>query len=408
MNINRSFSGLRLLLFLILTSIATIHSLNITSVPPDESNPRCSYSSNQIPLNIMSIADTVTVEFTCEMAGGNPLPNLTWYKGATQELSTATSPNKFIYELSAYDNGIPFTCEASGPALQEIRSCVPGVTPLRVRPSVEISSSSSPVVENSSVIFTCEGSGLPYISQIYWSYNGKPVSNDSFPLSFKIVNNISDGFSSSSKLHLFSLQLDNNNDLVTCFVESPSFLSSQAIVTVSVIRVGTQTATPTQQTLSLTSVTNEQNMSPSQVPRDIIVGLSVSAVVIEILIILVIFTHRRYRHRFAVNNQINFNPTRSETQSTTNWINETHDYQDVPNETPDYQNVPNETHDYQDVPNETPDYQNVPNETPDYQNVPSVYEQEPYMGLDVTSRQTGSENPGNSDYTTPDVSPPRI
>ncbi|XP_072049775.1 uncharacterized protein [Amphiura filiformis] len=270
MNINRSFSGLRLLLFLILTSIATIHSLNITSVPPDESNPRCSYSSNQIPLNIMSIADTVTVEFTCEMAGGNPLPNLTWYKGATQELSTATSPNKFIYELSAYDNGIPFTCEASGPALQEIRSCVPGVTPLRVRPSVEISSSSSPVVENSSVIFTCEGSGLPYISQIYWSYNGKPVSNDSFPLSFKIVNNISDGFSSSSKLHLFSLQLDNNNDLVTCFVESPSFLSSQAIVTVSVIRVGTQTATPTQQTLSLTSVTNEQNMSPSQVPRAVI------------------------------------------------------------------------------------------------------------------------------------------
>ncbi|XP_072046266.1 cell adhesion molecule 3-like [Amphiura filiformis] len=205
-------------------------------IPPDESNPRCSFSPNPVSLT----TDSAIVTLICEIAGGSPSPDLTWNKGnPSNALSSTTSTiNTFTYTITGNDNGIPFTCVAKGQALRQDGFC--SITPLLVNPSVSISSSADPVVEHSDVIFTCVGSGLPYISKIDWLYNGQLLSDNNLPSGFQIID-MSDG---SSELHLFSIQLDNNNDLVTCYVETASSLSNQQGITVSVMKYVEAKTTP--------------------------------------------------------------------------------------------------------------------------------------------------------------------
>ncbi|XP_072045312.1 uncharacterized protein [Amphiura filiformis] len=198
-------------------------------IPPREPNPRCSYSPNPLSLTTGS----VIVTLICEMAGGSPPPDLTWYKEGSSTMSvspTTSTTNTFAYTITGNDNGIQFTCVANGPALRQDGIC--SITPLLVDPSVSISSSADPVVENSDIIFTCEGSGLPYISKTEWLYNGQVLTDNTLPPGFQIVK-ISDD---TSELHVFSIQLDNNSDIVTCYVETPSGQNNRESTTISVIR----------------------------------------------------------------------------------------------------------------------------------------------------------------------------
>ncbi|XP_072045315.1 uncharacterized protein [Amphiura filiformis] len=197
-------------------------------IPPTESNPSCTLLPNVISLPTPN--STISVSFVCVMSGGKPLPNLIWRRENSTISAAISTSNSLQYTISANDNGIPFTCVASGPALRQDGSC--STTPLLVNPSASILSSADPAVENTDVIFTCVGYGLPYISKIDWLYNGQLVSDNNLPSGFQIID-MSDG---SSELHLFSIQLDNNNDLVACYVETPSGLSNQQSVTVSIIK----------------------------------------------------------------------------------------------------------------------------------------------------------------------------
>ncbi|XP_072045313.1 uncharacterized protein [Amphiura filiformis] len=245
-------------------------------IPPVETNPRCRFSPNPTSLN----TDSVIATLICEMAGGSPPPDLTWYKegSSTMSVSSTTSmTNTFAYTITGNDNGIQFKCVASGPALRQDGSC--SITPLLVNPSVSISSSADPVVENSDVIFTCVGSGLPYISKLNWLYNGQLVSDNNLPSGFQIID-MSDG---SSELHLFSIQLDNNNYIVACYVETPSGLSNQQSITISVIKyveVKTTTSASKPMTTVFTSSVSKQIISTETMKEsEEISGLSTSLLI---------------------------------------------------------------------------------------------------------------------------------
>ncbi len=199
-------------------------------VPPHEQNPRCSAPKS---ISLSSAIDTETVELTCEISGGSPRPDLTWYRGTSPDSfsSTTTTINTVHYTVGANDNGVQFTCVATGSALQKDGFC--SVTPLLVIPSVSISYSANPVIENSDVTFTCVGSGLPSISKIEWMYNNQLLSESNLEPDLFLIVDVSDH---SSELHLISIQLNRDGDLVTCHVETPSGLSNRESISISVVR----------------------------------------------------------------------------------------------------------------------------------------------------------------------------
>ena len=110
---------------------------NLTVViPPDEQNPRCSFSPN--PISLTSATDTETIELTCEMSGGRPAPQLTWYRNSSSsELSTASGNSTYAHILTMEDDGVQFICTASGPALLQNSSC--SITPFRIKSSASAS-----------------------------------------------------------------------------------------------------------------------------------------------------------------------------------------------------------------------------------------------------------------------------
>ena len=219
-------------------------------VPPDETNPMCTFDS-PIPISSAAVLNQLTITLTCELSSGKPLPGLTWWRDGTPISETRNTENSLQYTLAADDNGVPLICIASGQALSQDGSC--SITPVQIIPSVIISNLPISIAENSDVVLTCTTFGLPYISKLNWIYDGHVFSDGIVPFTFQVVD-LSD---SSSELYLFGVQLDNNEANITCHAETPSGLSNEQAVSISVVPVSTQTAAPDDATVKASLSTNE-------------------------------------------------------------------------------------------------------------------------------------------------------
>lgn len=110
-------------------------------------------------------------------------------------------------------------------------------------------------------------------------------------LEYQIVD-LSD---SSSELHLFNVQVDNNNDVITCYVEVPSGLNSEDTIT---IMVGDQEQTTNIPTTISDNGTVRDAMSNAGFPAYIIIPLAGAfggVIVILVIIIVTIIVCRRHR-----------------------------------------------------------------------------------------------------------------
>ena len=96
-------------------------------VPPNDIAPGCGFSPSSI-----SVGTTITL--ACEMSGGKPLPGLTWYREGAAISSTMSTSNSIKYTVTPNDDGISFTCKASGQALPQEGTC--SVKPFQVDPAV--------------------------------------------------------------------------------------------------------------------------------------------------------------------------------------------------------------------------------------------------------------------------------
>ena len=259
-------------------------------VPPNETAPRCSVSPSFVSLGTI-------IMLTCEMSGGKPLPGLTWYRESTLISSTISTLNTIFYTITANDNGVPFTCVANGSALTHEGSC--SVTPFQVDPSVSVSySPRMPFKEHSNVIFTCTGFELPSVSTITWLYNDQSFADETIGSEYQIID-LSDA---SSELRLIGIPLFTNNSEIKCRVETPSGLTFEQAVVISInpdqpafaLEPSSTNSTATEvtpsQTAALTKKLNNPNVTELQLPSIIIpiataaAGGSILTAVIAIII----------------------------------------------------------------------------------------------------------------------------
>ena len=267
-------------------------------VPPDETNPTCTFDS-PIPVSSAAVLNQLTITLNCELRGGKPLPGLTWWRDGTPISETRNTDNALQYTLAADDNGVPLTCIASGQALSEDGSC--SITPVQIIPSVIISNLPILIAENADVILKCTSFGLPYISELNWIYGGHVLADAIVPFTFQVVD-LSD---SSSELHLFDVQLDNNEANITCRAETPSGLSNEQAVSISVLSAVATAGVPDDATakasLSTDEMSTENVKNPkaaSQQTTSVTVPIATTVgVFILILVIAIIATilYRRYK-----------------------------------------------------------------------------------------------------------------
>ena len=265
-------------------------------VPPNDIAPKCSFSPSSISLG-------TTIALTCEMSGGQPLPGLTWYKdGVSSSISSTTSTkNSILYTISSDDNGVSFTCVANGPALTQEGTC--SVIPFQVDPVVSVSYLPMPIVENSDVIFTCTSSGLPSISKLDWLYNGQIFADEIVPFGYQII----DTSETTSELHLFGIQLFYSKNEVKCRVMTPTGLSNDQTVIISVIPASVPAPVVTTQRTDSTTIKPGLTIGSMNKPAAA-TGLQTSTIMpiaaaagglILILVIAIIATIIYKRHKNA-------------------------------------------------------------------------------------------------------------
>ena len=232
------------------------------------------------------------------MSGGQPLPELTWYKdGVSPSISSTTSThNSILYKITPDDNGVSFTCVANGPALTQEGSC--SITPFQVDPVVSVSYLPLPIVEHSDVVFTCTSSLLPANSKLDWLYNSQIFSDEIVPFEYQIKD--VDPASMTSELQVFNIQLSADNDEIKCRVETPSGLSIEQAVLISVI------PDPVMTTQKIALTTRKQDLTENMKKPAAATGLLSSTIMpiaaaagglILILVIAIIATIIYKRHK---------------------------------------------------------------------------------------------------------------
>ncbi|XP_072045311.1 cell adhesion molecule 4-like [Amphiura filiformis] len=184
-----------------LGEIATLEVL----IPPLESHPRCEVTGFDLIPFTNSSAIGLPLDLRCEIQGGRPTPDLTWYRNS-DSVANGAEVNLLQHVLSADDNGVEFSCVASGKALMTNTSC--SVTPLRIPPTASITSSSSYVTTGMNVTLICKGDGLPHISEIEWFVNGiSPEKLEDFE--YEIYDEQT-GSESLSELNIFNSNFAKN------------------------------------------------------------------------------------------------------------------------------------------------------------------------------------------------------
>ena len=206
----------------ILGDYATLQIL----VPPSERKPTCTANTAVITSLEDNNALGMSLSLLCQITGGRPTPELTWYKNNDNITTASTGVNQVDRVLEAADNGVEFTCVASGDSLAEDGSC--SFIPLQIPPTAAISASSTLINPWSNATFSCIGDGLPFVSDVDWFINGVSL-HELEDFDYDIISNQTE---SSSELTIQNAHFDRKHNTISCVVRIPSGLNSSSAVTV--------------------------------------------------------------------------------------------------------------------------------------------------------------------------------
>ena len=94
------------------------------------------------------------VELVCKTEGGNPIPDLTWFRG--EEELEENEGRRFAtlrQTLRPQDANLNYTCLMRGPLITTRRACT--LWPMETSPEVKIDPVVNPVKVGSTATFTC-------------------------------------------------------------------------------------------------------------------------------------------------------------------------------------------------------------------------------------------------------------
>ncbi|XP_038071816.1 kin of IRRE-like protein 3 [Patiria miniata] len=121
-------------------------------------------------------------EFTCQSSGGDPPALLQWQRINNTILEPQPSHIVYARILLPEDNGVRFTCVATGPALREPRRC--SVMPMRILPVVQVRPLTRMIIPGDNATFHCEGSAIPHVASYSWQVAGNHISDGQAGFSF--------------------------------------------------------------------------------------------------------------------------------------------------------------------------------------------------------------------------------
>ncbi|XP_038077207.1 cell adhesion molecule 2-like [Patiria miniata] len=271
----------------------------ILLVAPSPQSPWCSVEP-------ASGAVGDNVDLSCNVQGGKPAPNITYYKENEQLVGPVTNSIRHRYQLKAQDNGVIFTCIMTTPALDEPRNCSAMLQ--GILPTATILPAVSRVEEGTSTSFQCNGEGLPNIANYSWKVIDTETGH-TLPTERYIVSE--DG-------QTLEIAVMENLELV-CIVSVPSGLSGNTTARVEVnYREQTTTSVtstwvqreettgssrstelpkekPFKQPPCTCPVTDNKMTSTCPVAVASTVMTSVLAVAVIVLIILIVWPRKHYR-----------------------------------------------------------------------------------------------------------------
>ncbi|XP_059087472.1 nephrin-like isoform X2 [Tigriopus californicus] len=121
---------------------------------------------------------------TCISMAGNPLADLTWFRGEEKIEGTTTikggdgkySSSELAIIANRTDNELPYRCEASNPATSEPKKTTVQLSVLFKPALVKITVDPASPKAGKKAILTCESSSSNPTASIVWRYNGKRMS----------------------------------------------------------------------------------------------------------------------------------------------------------------------------------------------------------------------------------------
>lgn len=119
---------------------------------------------------------------TCISMAGNPLADLTWFKGDVKVEGTTTIKDDGDYSKSELtlianrtDNGLEYRCEASNPATPDPKTASTTLA-VRFKPASVKISVSPEIKAGKKAVLTCESGSSNPTATILWRYNGQRLA----------------------------------------------------------------------------------------------------------------------------------------------------------------------------------------------------------------------------------------
>ncbi|XP_071965417.1 uncharacterized protein [Antedon mediterranea] len=148
----------------------------------------------QCDSDMTSINTEKTAQLTCSAKGGDPKPELQWYRNGVnlsenQDFESYDSSSSYFEQLTLVltidDEDTVFMCKAEGLAADENQACQ---VQLRVPPDVEVMSNKTYFTSGESLEFTCIAMTPWKIMEYIWTINDEIMSTSKY--TFILTNNM--------------------------------------------------------------------------------------------------------------------------------------------------------------------------------------------------------------------------
>ncbi|XP_071965097.1 uncharacterized protein [Antedon mediterranea] len=205
----------------IISTNATL--IAITGTKLDSKYPQCQSDNSVVNTNS-------NLTLTCSASGGNPRPELQWYKNGNKvteqdnvpsSLDESYSVEELTYLLTSEDERAIFTCNAEGVAATVNQNC--SIT-LTIPPTVTIITNTTSFAVGDSLELTCTVMSPWNITLYTWNYGDQPVKQST---KFKLN-------SDNTELTILNLQSEDDEKEVECTAVTSSGLTGNDSVIITI------------------------------------------------------------------------------------------------------------------------------------------------------------------------------